>query len=451
MLAASLVFYGWWNPAYLPLLITSMLVNFLLSLYIRKTWIFRLAIILNLALLVWYKYAAFVLGIFTDGPIFHNVFENLILPLGISFFTFQQISYLVDTRRGRASQTDIWNYAAYIALFPQLIAGPIVRYHSIDKQLRRLRRGISGHTLKLFLSAGIALLALGLFKKIVIADVLSHWVDPVFSQASGRHVTQRDAWLGTMAYSFQIYFDFSAYSDMALGLGRMFGFILPVNFFSPYKAASIIEFWRRWHISLSLFVRDYIYIPLGGNRRGFLRQMIYLVIAFILIGVWHGAGYTFALWGVVHAGLVTGAHLWRRAGLPALPKFISWAATFFAVCMAWVLFRAANLPAAYSLYSDLFNPSAARIKPVFVIEGQFELGVALICFAAMIAFFAPNTSELLGSHRHTAIQGQKNFFLRNRHIRLLRRTLLPVLTGTALYFALSSIGSYASEFLYFNF
>ncbi|WP_298916324.1 MBOAT family O-acyltransferase [uncultured Algimonas sp.] len=453
LLAASVIFYSYWSVLYLPLLLGSIAVNYALGFIIHRRGVLKLGVALNLALLFWFKYAAFVLGIFTSGDIASDILGNVIIPLGISFYTFQQISYLVDVKRGDAARSGPFTYAAYVSLFPQLIAGPIVRYASIEMQLKGMLRGVPTRRLIVLFSSGLFLFALGLFKKVVLADGLANWADPVFAQALVGPISQSDAILGTLAYTFQLYFDFSGYSDMALGLGRMFGLYLPMNFFSPYKSRSIADFWRRWHISLSFFVRDYIYIPLGGNRKGVARQALNLFFAFILIGIWHGAGWTFVVWGVAHALMVLVSTFNRRLPLlkaiPPLPMVMAVGVTFVCAALAWIPFRAETLDASWTILSSIFGSETE--KTLFVAIGEERLGMIAVGLSALVAFFAPNALQWLGSRRHALLFGQAwptgHYMKRDWR----RRWLLPVMTALALYIALSSMELEPSSFIYFNF
>lgn len=307
LVVASLFFYGWWNPVYLLLLVGSILFNFGFGLYLngsdqsnfydRKT-ILTLGIICNLALLGVFKYANFfadTANVLTDAG---WSLSPILLPLAISFFTFQQIAYLVDRYHNRVPEHACLHYALYVVFFPQLIAGPIVRPGEILEQYTKHHRSLLKPDT---LSIGLTLFVIGLFKKVGLADPLSQYASPVFDAAqNGVIPATLEAWTGALAYTFQLYFDFSGYSDMALGLARMFGFRLPINFNSPYKAGSIIEFWRRWHITLSRFMLDYLYIPLGGNREGTAKRNFYLVVTLLLGGLWHGAQWTFVAWGGLH-------------------------------------------------------------------------------------------------------------------------------------------------------
>src|ERR1019366_3355606 len=304
---ASLFFYGAWRPVYLLLLIASVAVNFGLGLRmedpLRRRAIGTFGVALNLAVLCYFKYTNFIfdsLNTLTGAPL---PFFNIILPLGISFFTFQQIAYLVDVMRG--ARVD---YTLFVSFFPHLIAGPLVHH---AKMIPQFKRGCTGRS-SVLAARGLAIFAAGLFKKVVIADNLAQFVSPVFAHLdAGGGVTTPWACLATLAYTLQIYFDFSGYSDMAVGLALLFGIRLPVNFCSPYRAISIIEFWRRWHITLSRFLRDYLYIPLGGNRLGEQRRYLNLLVTMLLGGLWHGAGLNFLIWGGLHGIYLSINHLWR--------------------------------------------------------------------------------------------------------------------------------------------
>src|SRR4051794_2040526 len=348
---ASLIFYGAWKPVYLLVLLASIGCNFWLGLRMedaaRRRRIGTLGVALNLALLAYFKYTDFIfdsLGALTGTPL---PFVNVVLPLGISFFTFQQIAYLVDVMRGAKVERDLVSYTLFVSFFPHLIAGPLVHHAEMIPQFKRARSGRSA----VLAARGLSIFAAGLFKKVVIADNLAQFVTPVFAHLdAGGGVTAQWAWLSTLAYTLQIYFDFSGYSDMAIGLALLFGIRLPVNFRSPYKATSIIEFWRRWHITLSRFLRDYLYIPLGGNRLGEQRRYINLLVTMLLGGLWHGAGWNFIIWGGLHGFYLGINHLWRgwrgdaaplaSGAAAAATKILCWAVTFFAVVIAWVFFRA---------------------------------------------------------------------------------------------------------------
>jgi alginate O-acetyltransferase complex protein AlgI len=428
---ASLFFYGAWRPVYLLLLIASIAVNFALGLRmenpLQRRSIGTFGVALNLAVLCYFKYTNFIfdsLNTLSGAPL---PFVNIILPLGISFFTFQQIAYLVDVMRGARVERDIVSYTLFVSFFPHLIAGPLVHHAEMIPQFKRGRTGRSA----LLAARGIAIFAAGLFKKVVIADNLAQFVSPVFAHLdAGGGVTTQWAWLATLAYSLQIYFDFSGYSDMAIGLALLFGIRLPVNFRSPYRAISIIEFWRRWHITLSRFLRDYLYIPLGGNRLGEQRRYINVLLTMLLGGLWHGAGWNFMVWGGLHGVYLCINHLWRaRRGSDAwaaaigwrakelgaegwargLAKGVSWAITFFAVVIAWVFFRAKTAAGAWQMLGGLFGLEAGssayapsgilRVMDLPVLVGEERLlliGGSAVALALLIALCLPNVPQLFG-------------------------------------------------------
>jgi alginate O-acetyltransferase complex protein AlgI len=461
---ASLFFYGAWRPIYLLLLLASVAVNFGLGLrmedLLRRRAIGTFGVALNLALLCYFKYTNFIfdgLNAFTGAPL---PLVNIVLPLGISFFTFQQIAYLVDVMRGAKVERDIVSYTLFVSFFPHLIAGPLVHHAEMIPQFKRGRSGRSS----VLAARGLAIFTAGLFKKVVIADNLAQFVSPVFAHLdAGGGVTTPWAWLATMAYTLQIYFDFSGYSDMAIGLALLFGIRLPVNFSSPYQAVSIIEFWRRWHITLSRFLRDYLYIPLGGNRLGEQRRYLNLLVTMLLGGLWHGAGWNFLIWGGLHGIYLCINHLWRAwrgafAPAPGLAaKVISWAITFFAVVIAWVFFRARTADGAWQMLSGLFGFEAGssayvsigilRLMDLPVLVGEnwlLLIGGCAVALALMIALGLPNVPQLFG-YREYRRAPEPPALLRWRP-----NGAWALLT--ALAFVISLFGMWQRlEFLYFQF
>ncbi|MCB0793187.1 MAG: MBOAT family protein [Flavobacteriales bacterium] len=359
LLVASLFFYSWGEGAYLLLMLALVLVNYLCALA-RERWATGsssviIAVVLNLGALLWFKYANFLVA--SLNVVLAKVgaeplhLDPVHLPIGVSFFIFQGLSYVIDVHRGQASaQGSPGTVALYISLFPQLIAGPIVRYRDVAEQI-----GSRSLSPPLFAS-GIRRFVVGLAKKVLIADQVARIAEPIFSLSS-TELSPAVAWLGLVAYAVQIYFDFSGYSDMAIGLGRMFGFRFLENFNRPYIALSIREFWQRWHISLSSWFRDYLYIPLGGNRRGPIRTYLNLFIVFFLTGLWHGASWNFVVWGLMH-GLFM---VFERAGLGKLlarsPKPLAGAYTLLIVLLAWVFFRVENITEAWHYVLALFDTS----------------------------------------------------------------------------------------------
>ena len=365
LLGLSFVFYGYWDWRFIPLLALSILMNWLFaSLITTRRWksykgaLTAVAIALNLLVLGVFKYAKFFAQLLDVSAIPGvDIFGiNVALPLGISFFTFHHIMYLVDLKSGNAPRYDLVRYGLYIAFFPQVLAGPLVRWSEI---MHQFEQGPRYEQVAEGFARGIMLLVIGLAKKIFFGDPLAAYVNPVFhAAATNTPLTMSSAWQAVLGFTFQIYFDFSGYTDMALGIAMMFGIVLPQNFNVPYRAISLQDFWRRWHMTLSRFLRDYLYIPLGGNRHGLGVQIFALFATMTLGGLWHGAGLTFVAWGVLHgAGLCAGL-LWRRARLP-MPALVGWTLTFTFVTFAWVLFRAQSFEAALTIYGAMVGLAPA--------------------------------------------------------------------------------------------
>jgi alginate O-acetyltransferase complex protein AlgI len=351
LLVLSLIFYAWGEPWFVLVMLGLTAVNYVAAIAIGdaagrlRTALFVTALTVNLGVLAVFKYAAFA-ATSLNAAGFSLPIPNIELPLGISFFTFHCISYLIDTYRGQfAPNRKFSEMALYIALFPQLIAGPIVRYKTIARQLGK-RRHTMGRA-----SVGMRIFIIGLAQKVLIADEVARLADAVFN-AHGAP-TFADAWIGVFSYTLQIYFDFAGYSNMAIGLGLIFGFALPRNFRVPYASRSITEFWRRWHISLSSWFRDYLYIPLGGNRLGPLKTYRNLLIVFLLCGLWHGASWTFVLWGLYHGFFLVIERLGLGKVLARAPSILSWAWTLLVVMVGWVFFRAETLPEALAMLESM--------------------------------------------------------------------------------------------------
>jgi alginate O-acetyltransferase complex protein AlgI len=366
LVIASIAFYSYWSITYLPLLLISILVNYQIGKRIsdailksRKAQnLLWLGVCFNFGLLAYYKYANFFVTTIEKALNTNWHLSEIILPLGISFYTFTQTAYLVDAYRGETKNYNFWNYSLFVTFFPHLIAGPILHHSDTIPQFYRLRNLVISHQ---NMAIGITWFVLGLFKKVIIADTVAPWVSPIFNHASS--VSFLEAWVGALSYTLQLYFDFSGYSDMAVGLGFMLNIQIPINFNSPYKSTSIIDFWRRWHISLSNFLRDYLYIPLGGSRRGEIRRYTNLFVTMLLGGLWHGAGWTFIIWGGLHGTYLCINHGWRKLNKP-LPKFIAWTITFVAVILSWVLFRSHNIIDAIELLKTMVG-----LKGIALTEG----------------------------------------------------------------------------------
>jgi len=371
LVVTSLGFYAYWRSAYLLLLIGSIILNYGAGLAIarqvgdqrlrRAKGLLIAAIAADLGLLAYFKYTDFFLGTI-NGVLGSDIpLQHIVLPLAVSFFTFNQIAFLVDVYRGYVHEYGFVNYALFIVFFPHLIAGPIVHHRDIIPQFKRFNFSFSSTAISL----GLTIFSVGLFKKVVLADNVAPYADAIFNAAARQEIlTLTEAWVGALAYTLQLYFDFSGYSDMAIGGALLFGVRFPWNFDAPYKAACIIDFWRRWHITLSEFLRDYLYIPLGGNHCGAFRRSLNILLTMLLGGLWHGANWTFVLWGGLHGFYVVINHLWRdwRARTSEVPSRPSAAKripgsvlTFLAVVAGWVMFRAENLSAAVSLYRSMIG------------------------------------------------------------------------------------------------
>ena len=350
IIIGSLIFFMWWDWRFVGLLLFSAIFNWVCGAQASRSsgrnWLI-LGVATDLAILATFKYGLFLRDVLTLHLSDKSSVYVWILPLGISFWTFEQIIYVVDCYKGVQLPLPFKDYLFFVTFFPRLIAGPIVRPHDFLISYQRWREAISPE----MIAAGVSLMSIGLFKKVCLADQISPIISPIYAAAElGALASHWDAAVAAVGFGLQIYFDFSGYSDIAIGLALMFGIRLPQNFASPYRSTSIIEFWRRWHISLSTFLRDYLYIPLGGNRKGRLREIVNIAITMALGGFWHGAGINFILWGLLHGVYVNAAHLTRNLHIPC---WLGWACTMYAVRVAWVFFRANSLGGAKLIVSGL--------------------------------------------------------------------------------------------------
>jgi D-alanyl-lipoteichoic acid acyltransferase DltB (MBOAT superfamily) len=373
----SVLFYGYWSPRYVLLLLSSVVVNFFAAQLMLRCraengrltarHVLTFAVIANLAVLGYFKYANFFVE---SVRAFGNVdipLTAVVLPIGISFFTFTQIAFLVDTYQGKVREARFLPYLLFVTYFPHLVAGPVLHHAEMMPQFGRA--DTYRFQLDNFLS-GATIFTIGLFKKVVLADGIQPFVGPAFDAGPGHVLTGFEAWGASLAYSLQLYFDFSGYSDMAIGLSRLFNVELPLNFNSPYKSRNIVEFWRRWHMTLSRFLRDYLYVPLGGNRLGLPRRYVNLMLTMLLGGLWHGAGWTFVIWGGLHGLYLVINHAWQavraRVGLDAIGSRWTTAAavllTFVAVDVAWVFFRAKSLDAALRMLDAMSGPTVGSCR-----------------------------------------------------------------------------------------
>ncbi|KAB8129192.1 MBOAT family protein [Gracilibacillus oryzae] len=428
LLVGSLFFYSWWNPVYLWLLLASILVNYGLgSILLKKTTrrkaVLIVGIIFNVSLLGFFKYFDFFIGNINFLLDTSYNFLYLILPLAISFYTFQQIAYLVDVYKNKVEENSFLHYALFISFFPQLIAGPIVHHKEVMGQyLDKTNKRMNGENI----AKGLFLFSLGLFKKVAIADSFAVWANEGF--ANSATLSFADGWITSLSYTLQLYFDFSGYSDMAIGLALLFNIRLPINFDSPYKAVSIQDFWRRWHITLSRFLTSYIYIPLGGNRVSIGRTYIHIFIVFFVSGFWHGAGWTFIAWGVMHGVAMMIHRLWKSLGL-RLPAILGWFITFQFINATWVFFRAPDFSTAMQVLSAMVHYESWNLTLELFIENSDKLLIYL-AGALLIAFFIKNSTKWMESLRPNPVYA-------------------AFAAGLFIYAALRL--QQVSEFLYFNF
>jgi len=461
LVLASLFFYSWWNIAYLPIIVISMLFNYSIGIALTKDSIYKkvskktflsFAIFMNIALLGYFKYTDFFieninLSMDTNIPLLH-----LALPLAISFFTFQQIAYLVDSYRGETKEYNFLNYANFVTFFPQLIAGPIVHHAEMMPQFTKVKNKVMNYR---NIALGLFIFSIGLFKKVVIADAFAVWATAGFDLSSTLNFFE--AWVTSLSYTSQLYFDFSGYTDMAIGVALLFNIKLPINFNSPYKAINIQDFWQRWHITLSRFLKAYVYIALGGNRKSTIRTYTNLMGTFIIGGIWHGAGWTFIFWGFLHGMALIVQRFWENFGIK-LPSIVAWFITFNFVNIAWIFFRAKDwddaLKVLYPMFdftdlevtiyiSKLFNNVSAITHYLHAqcmdIDNLSLIAVhslEAIIIAFLIILFGKNSNELAEQ------------FSNKKYISLWTYIFSSLILG----FSLMNISEQnGSEFLYFNF
>ncbi len=438
---ASLFFYSWWNIKYLALIVGSVILNFGVGTALRsgqaeraRRAVLVFGVAANVLLLGYYKYTDFFLSNLNALSGLQLDFQKIILPLGISFFTFTQIAFLVDTYKGAAKEYDFLKYALFVTFFPHLLAGPIIHHKEMMPQFGSIRNKIFNYR---NMSHALFLFFIGLFKKIIIADSIAPIAN--FGFDSPANLSFLDAWVTSLSYTFQIYFDFSAYTDMALAASLMFNIRLPINFNSPYKALDITDFWRRWHMTLSRFLRDYIYIPLGGNRKGNARTYLNLMMTFLIGGLWHGAGWTFVFWGFLHGAATVIHRFWSKAGVQ-VPRLLAWFLTFNFVNIAWVFFRARTWTDAMRVLKGMFGGEGLGLTSRF-----HQLGInfgslvfmhvnknvfPLLALLMLIAVILRNSNEMSQSFR----PNWKN------------ATVIIVIA----FYTLLSMHN-VTEFLYFNF
>lgn len=465
---ASLYFYSQGDMLHLALLLASTLVNHWIGTTIqttpddalRKRWLV-IGVSANLINLAFFKYLNFFSGVVSELTQMSSLQTHVLLPLGISFYTFTQIAYLVDSAAGKVKEKSLIDYALFVWYFPHQIAGPILHHKEMLSQFRSSSFGVDSQRVLV----GCCIMGLGLFKKVVMADWFERVATPIFN-AAGHGITPGffEGWVAACAYALQIYFDFSAYCDMAVGVSIMFGIRLPANFDSPYKSLSIVEFWRRWHLTLSRFLRDYLYIPMGGNRHGEGRRQLNLMVTMVLGGFWHGASWNFLIWGALHGSFLAGNHYWSKHTVSQrwrLPKWLCWALTMFAVINAWVFFRATTLPEAFTVLRGMYGAQGIT-WPLFLQQvmpwlpahsfsalwaGNLTRGfhVATIALALLWCATTPNINQWFAKER-PVIDAPAPVFKRAWAMTLLGILFTAVVTG----WAISRLGE-DSAFIYFNF
>jgi alginate O-acetyltransferase complex protein AlgI len=458
----SLLFYAAWYPLHTLILLSSITANFFAGILISRAGprraVMLAAVALNLLALCYYKYFGFFGSAASAALGLHWSIGEIALPLGVSFFTFTQIAYLVDTYEGKVKEHNFSRYLLFVTYFPHLVAGPIIHHKDVMTQFARAE---TFRFNEVNFGLGCCIFIIGLFKKVVIADNVALMVGPVFALAeAGAPLAAAHAWAGALAYTLQLYFDFSGYSDMAIGLSMMLNVRLPFNFDSPYQARSIIDFWRRWHISLSTFLRDYLYIPLGGNRLGNGRRYLNMGITMLLGGLWHGAGWTFIVWGALHGAYLSLNHLWRERGprSPALQgrafSAFGWLLTMLAVILAWVFFRAQTLGGALHLLGAMAGQAGDGARPLLLASGSalhLPFAYAAIALLLALTLWAPNSQAIAAR-----LLANPDAFLgaqlaqREQAVWKLAPLRWALGFGVLLGLAMTSI-SRPTQFLYFNF
>lgn len=490
LVLTSLFFYGWSNPAYLILLLISIGCNYFIGIelsnsqenwVIKKKQILFLGIILNLSLLAYYKYTNMMILTVNNLLTTNFNFTNIILPLGISFFTFNQIAYLIDNYREQEQEFNFLKYCLFVTFFPYLTSGPIIHHKEIIPQFNN--ESVYRYNSQ-DMAIGLTIFFIGLFKKVIFADSIAAYATPIFDTASqGISLPFLEAWGGALAYSIQLYFDFSGYSDMAIGVARMFGIKFPLNFDSPYKAVNIAEFWRQWHMTLSRFLRDYLYIPLGGNRKGEFRRYYNLIVTMLLGGLWHGAGWNFVFWGGLHGVYLVIHRQWQSFRIYLghdlkksnwLQRAISRLITFLAVVITWVFFRSKDISSAWNMLKGMlgFNgisfpgqlADALKIKGFlanlgvsFTVSGGTEMVFTYLWIIVLlaIAWFTPNTQEWMALHspalnenvRNSDNELGSNFWKKFRWMpNKIWSVIIGIIAGLGIVYLLRP-----TEFLYFQF
>ena len=431
LVLACLFFYGWFNPPYLWIICSSVIVNYLLAEAMghsgagARKCCFWLGLLFNLGMIGYYKYYDFFIG--TVNSVFGQSFalKHILLPLGISFFTFQQMSYLYDIWSGNLKKNySLLDYTLFVTFFPQLIAGPIVLPQEMMPQFADKN---NQHVNYSNCAAGLYLFSIGFVKKIIFADFFAIWANEGFA---ANRICMFDAWLAMIGYTYQLYFDFSGYCDMAIGLGRMFNIKIPLNFNSPYKSGSIQEFWRNWHITLGRFLTTFVYIPLGGSKKGIFRTLFNLMVTFLVSGLWHGASWLFIIWGALHGIAICIHRIWSKALKLKMPAFPAIALTFLFVGFAFVIFRAENMAEALKIYKGMFDFSTIKMMNSEYWHQCSSSSLFMFIVGSLMLFACPNAATRIDDFKPSV-----------------RNAVFTVLLFVAGVFTLNRL----SPFIYFNF
>ncbi|MBD3799553.1 MAG: MBOAT family protein [Epsilonproteobacteria bacterium] len=449
---ASLFFYSWWNITYLPLILGSILFNFTIGVSLSKDdnlkyklskkTILTFGIICNLLLLGYFKYTDFFISNANLALDLNMDLLHITLPLGISFFTFTQIAYIVDAYRGEVKEMDYLNYSLFVTFFPHLLAGPILHHKEIMPQFNHSKSFVKNYK---NIAVGIFLFSIGLFKKVVIADTFAVWATNGFDKAEVLNLIE--AWATSLSYTFQLYFDFSGYTDMAIGIALLFNIKFPINFNSPYKATNIQDFWRRWHITLSRFLKDYIYIPLGGNKKGETRTYLNLFLTFLIGGLWHGAGWTFIFWGFLHGVALVVHRAWQKLNFK-LNRILAYFITFNFINISWIFFRAKDWDSAIKVLSSMFSLDNVVIsKKVFDFFNSLNLNY-VFNYGVVFEHLGSDNKIILFFLLFIFVLFSNNSIYIANNFKANKRNLIFILL--MLIYAIPMITN-ISEFLYFDF
>lgn len=450
LFVASVFFYSYGCIEGLAILIISILFNYFIGNKMikiegkKRKGIFVFAVIMNLLTLACFKYTTFLVNSINEIAKTDFNFKNIILPLGISFYTFTQLAYIIDVYKGFKEKYSIWDYSLFVMIFPSVTSGPITDHKEMIPQFSKKSKLNFEN-----IAIGLSFFIIGLFKKVIIADKIAPWVNEVFNNTAS--ITFLEGWIGALGYTLELFFDFSGYSDMAIGIGKIFNIDFPINFNSPYQANSITEFWRRWHISLSTWIKNYIYIPLGGNRKGEIKKYRNLLVTMILCGIWHGAGLNFIFWGALHGIYQIINNLWKKTKI-VIPKFIARLLTFCSVMIGWIFFRATTMKDGVKVLIKLFDFKSITINQMYSnklgvlknfgikfdnIVSSFSVpkAMTIIILLLILLMFIPSSQKIVYK------------FVRSKN----KSIIFAIILGIIATFALFNLGQSQSAFIYYNF